>query len=448
MKRKSIELQEKRKGVLEKMDAIIKTSEKEDRNLSTDEQENFNNFAKEVKDLEQRTQRAVDMEIRQLEDENAATKKLQPGEEKEIAKYSVVRAIRDQISGGLTGFEAEMHQEARNEASKSGLIIEGLGIPKMIWQRRKANNQDKTFRGDANYQFRDMTVGTTTTGGHAVETEKPSLIEGLRPELVFERLGARYLENLHGDLTFPRYTTLTSGTWATETGPSGETTPTFDTVSLSPKRCVAYTEVSRQLMAQVDSFSVEQFVREDLRTTITEDLEDKMIEGTGVAPNIKGILTYSATGDSINDINFGASGGAPTWSNMVSFESEVASDDALKGSLAYLTNPKVRGKLKTTEIGSATPGFIMATDSTVNGYPCAITTQMPSDLTKTASNLSAIIFGNWRDMLIGNWGGIDLIVDPYSLATQGMIRITINTYWDMVLRHGQSFAYSNEVITT
>jgi hypothetical protein len=136
----------------------------------------------------------------------------------------------------------------------------------------------------------------------------------------------------------------------------------------------------------------------------------------------------------------------------VSLETEVAQDNADVGRLAYMTNAKVRGKLKAT-MRTATYGDIpiwndMAGNTPLNGYACWVTNQVRSDLTKGSSDVcSALFFGNWADLLIGMWGGLDVLVDPYTNSTSGTVRVVAMQDVDVQVRHAESFAAMLDALT-
>jgi hypothetical protein len=119
------------------------------------------------------------------------------------------------------------------------------------------------------------------------------------------------------------------------------------------------------------------------------------------------------------------------------------------GTLAYLTNAKVRGKLKGTSKVSGQNGFVWEAGNTpLNGYRCGVTNAVPSNLTKgTGTNLSAILFGNFADLVIGMWGTLDLMVDPYTGSTAGTVRVVALQDVDVAVRHVESFATMVDAVT-
>jgi HK97 family phage major capsid protein len=129
--------------------------------------------------------------------------------------------------------------------------------------------------------------------------------------------------------------------------------------------------------------------------------------------------------------------GALTWAKVIELETDVATANADMGNLAYLTTPGVRGVAKTTVKETGQAQYLWA-DNMMNGYPCAVSTLVPATLGGGAEH--GLIFGNWRDLVIGQWGGIDIVVDPYSLATKAQIQIVANIWVDVAVLHAASFS--------
>lgn len=401
-----------------------------ERSFTDDEQVKYDAIKKEVAILDSKIQRALDKEAL---DAIRATKPVRSGgedkEKSEISKnYSLMRAIKMAASGReLDGLEGEMAQEARIEAQRSGLSLSGnLQIPGML--------------------KRDLTAGTTTAGGHTIQTDVGDLIPILEPRLKVRELGATYLGGLVGNLDLPRNDADAAATWEGENDANAETSPTFDKVSLSPKRLGAFTDISKQLMVQ-SSIDVENFVRQRLSFAVAKALDAAAINGSGSAPEPRGILNTSGIGD----VAGGTNGATPDWADIVDLESALAVDNADLGDLAYLTTPGIRGYLKKTIIDSGSGQFIWPVNAMeINGYPIDVSTQVPSTLTKgTASGIChAIIFGNWADLVIGQWAGYDVVVDPYSNSKNAIVTIVVNSWWDVAVRHAESFAAMKDALTS
>jgi len=151
-----------------------------------------------------------------------------------------------------------------------------------------------------------------------------------------------------------------------------------------------------------------------------------------------------------SEVSMGSSvGGAPTYAKLLEFESAVANNDALEGNLGWLTNSKVRGKLKSVSKDTGSGKFLWEDNNTILGYPVGITSKMPSNLAEGGSGsvLSGAIFGNWAHYVIGQWGGYDIVVDQYTKAKNALVEIVINTYFDAKPLQPKSFAQSADIIT-
>jgi len=355
----------------------------------------------------------------------SASSDLSKQEKRDLAGYSFVKAIREQGNGKLTGIEAEMHQQSEMESRESGTSVEGVGIPHSILSR-------------------DLTV--TTEGADVVATGIQGFITLLRNKMVVQQLGARVLTGLTGNFHIPKMTAGGAAAWEGENDANAEGTPTIGQVAFSPNRVGLFTDISKKLLLQ-SSVDIEAMVREDLATSIALAIDYAAINGAGANDVPEGILQTSGIGS----VAGGTDGLAPTWAHIVALETAVANANADMGSLGYLTNSKVRGKLKTTaKVASTDSNMIWGGGATpLNEYACAVSNQVPSTLVKGGSGAacSAIIFGNWNDLVIAQWGGLDLVVDNYTQATSNLTRIVANTYADVGVRHPESFAAMQDALT-
>jgi HK97 family phage major capsid protein len=195
-------------------------------------------------------------------------------------------------------------------------------------------------------------------------------------------------------------------------------------VTMTPKTLGAYTDVTRQLMIQ-SSLDVENLIRNDLAQSMAIAIDDGALEGSGSSSgNPTGITNTSG----INSVSL-SSAAAPTFAEMVSMETSVRVDNALMGDLAYIVHPTNYGTLKTTEKATNTAQFV-AVDDVINGYKVVVSPQL------TANNY---VFGNFSDLLIGMFGGLDIVVDPYSNSTSGTVRVVALQSVDTAVRHAVSF---------
>lgn len=356
--------------------------------------------------------------------------------QQELKRYSLVNALNflanpnDARARQRAAFELECSQAA---AEVRGKPSQGMLIPFDILSR--------------SLQQRDLNVGTPTAGGNLVATEllSGSFIELLRNAMVIDRLGTQMLTGLVGNIAIPGQSGAATAYWVTEGNAPTESQQTLRQVPMSPKTVGAFTDISRKLLLQ-SSIDVEGFVQRDLATVLGLAIQAVAIQGGG-SNEPTGILATAGIGD----VAGGTNGAAPTWANIVELESDVSVANADVGSLAYLTNARVRGRLKTTyEDGPGSGIRVWQNGNTpLNGYAAGVTNAVPSNLTKGTANgiCSAIIFGNFADLIIGMWGGLDLMVDPYSNSTSGTVRVVALQDVDVAVRNAVSFSAMRDALT-
>ena len=358
--------------------------------------------------------------------------------EREARRFSMVRAIAALAATGAesrkareaAAFEIECSQAV---ADKIGREARGVFVPNEVQQR-------------------DLVVGTTTAGGHLVSTDllASSFIDLLRNRMSVMRAGAQMLTGLQGNIAIPRMTGAATAYWVTEGNAPTESQQAFDQVTMSPKTVGAFTDLSRKLLLQ-SSVDVEGLVRRDLATVLGLEIDRVALNGSGSAPQPRGVLQTSGIGAVVG----GTNGLAPTWAHIVELWSDVAAANADFGTTAFVTNSKVIGKLMTTEKATGTaqfvcPGFPDASGVTsIAGARAVVSNQVPSNLTKGTSSgvCSAIAFGNWADLIVGMWGVLDLMVDPYSNSTSGTVRVVALQDVDVAVRHAESFAAMLDALT-
>lgn len=300
--------------------------------------------------------------------------------------------------------------------------------------------------------YRDMTVGSATGGGNTVGTDLlgSDFISLLRNAMVLDRLGVKFLRDLNGNVAIPSHTAATTGYWVAENGAPTESAPTVGQVTLSPNTAAAWCDYGRRLLLQ-SSIDVEAFVRADLAAVLSQMIQAAAINGAGSDEPL-GILGTSGIGS----VAGGTDGLAPTYDHIVGLESAVANANADVGTLAFLTNTKVRGKLRRTQQFSGTDGKPVFTSGReaglgdLLGYDAWVTNSVPSTLTKGSSGAvcSAIIFGNFSDLIIGFWGGLDILYDPFSLSTTGARRLVAIQEVDVAVARAASFAAMKDALTT
>ena len=348
----------------------------------------------------------------------------------EQREYSLIRAIKAASSGDWreAGYEREISDEI---AHRSGKEARGFYVPANI-----------------NWGQRDQTKSPTSAGGFLVGTDHlaDQFIEALYGRLTVASLGARIMQGLKGDVAIPKLSaSVTNSAFVAEGSAPSEGAATFAQVTMSPKTLAAYVDVSRRLMQQSDP-SVEQVLRNDIINTFARRIDDAAIEG-GAANGPSGIIANGST----NVVAMGTNGAAITYAKVVEMMKAVEEDNAVINSSAFLTNPKVIAALRTTarQASGVEGNFIMDANQSILGTNVASSTIVPSDLTKgTGSNLSAMVYGDFSQIMIGFWSGVDVVVDQSSLSTSGGTRLAFFQDLDVALRYPESFSVIKDIIAS
>lgn len=361
-------------------------------------------------------------------EQRAAEQKLDLLQKKAGRSFSLVKFVRELSEGrGLTGLEAEVAEMGAEEYRRMGLTANGAVVPSAFIRAAQGQN-----------------AGTAVDGGNLVETMAARYVEALKEKLVVAQLGATVLTDLLGEVPVITSAAI-SADWGAEGAAASTKKANYAKAVMKPHRNSVNVVVTKDLLRQT-SFDVEQ----DLINKITEAhavlLESAAIAGKGTDNEPKGILNTVGIGD----VAMGTNGAAISWKKVVELETKVNSVNANRGRMAYLTNAKVFGALKTTEKATGSGRFIMedAAAGRCNGYVTEFSNLVPSNLTKgSGSNLSAMIFGNFQDLYIGQWGGLDIVVDPYTSKKTAEIEICLNAWNDVLVAEPKSFAAIKDIVT-
>lgn len=335
-----------------------------------------------------------------------AEESFRSAEKKEKRRFSIVKFFNETIEGNLTGLEAKAAEEGAEEYRRLGFTQNGNVIPSFL--------------------MRDILGQSVSTDGDALAETRPNIfMPQLDNKLAVQALGATVLTGLVGKVPVVSSSAV-AAEWATEGKDVAVKKINWAKSMLTPKRNVTRVAVTKDLLRQT-SYDVEGYLMNLMQTAHNELVEAGVIAGAVDGPT--GIL--KTTGVKVIEAN-----GPITWENIVALETAVNENNASKGRLGYLTNAKVWGAMKTTPKTAGQDRFIMEETSgnRVNGYPAEWTNLVPS------ADGSAMIFGNWEDLFIGEWGGVDVVIDPFTQAGSAQTVITFNAWNDALVAEPKSFA--------
>lgn len=349
----------------------------------------------------------------------------------EFAQYDLARALKAIADPQMHGGQAQLELAVTARAQACGLMRNSgtLFVPFEVL-------------------LRDLNTATPNAGGNWIGKDIAAMLGWLRAGSVVLRAGAVSIEGLQANFAVPRFTSGTTVQLVAEGSDGGESGATFDQVVLTPKTVTAYVDYSRKLGLQTADRKggIAGLIAADLSDAIGSMVDLMAIAGSGTENEPTGILNTVGIGS----IALGVDGGPMTWNAVTDLEYEVGAENGALGALGYVTNPKVKRQLQRTAVLDSGLPIWTRRDAQdyVAGTPAWATTNVPDDLTKGASSdCSALIYGNWANLVIGTWGrGVEIIVNPYAQSTTGTVRLTALLDFDVALRRPGGFAVVQDIV--
>ena len=401
----SVELKQERAGIITDANAVLELCKTESRNLTADEQVSYDEKMSKIDELK----KSLEMVERQ-EKLNAeiASKVVAPtsSEPKEVRNFSFFKAVNDFTNGKLDGVEREMHEEAVNEARSAGRTISGLGIPSFMLESRT-----------------DVTQGISAIA----PTNVLGFADAMREASVFDKVGANILTGLSANTTIP-VAGASTVEWEGEIDAAANGGADFGKVELTPTRLASFVNISKQLLLQ-NGASAEQAIIRDLGRATAQKMDAAIFSTLGIAgaPDSLGELATSTfTQSAYSNL-------ASIMLDFVTAEQTLAEAGGLEGNLAYVASPALMAQLKqSAQVAAVNAGM---QGSLINGYP----TYFTNGCDKSAGVSADFFFGDFSKLYMGMFGGLDIMVDPYSVATNGQTRLVLNQYMDWGVSDGAGF---------
>jgi HK97 family phage prohead protease len=387
--KEEVEDEEPKDEVVEPTDEEKEENAEPDSTPPTDEEDEEGNAESEEPDKESDEEGEKEEETRNYTQHN----------KNKMGKFSLIKTINDIVNNRSMSDEAQVVLNAgTEEMRKAGLSYSGqIQLP--VSEMREVPTA--------------IVAGQETYGAEVVATEKLNILEPLRNRMVLAQAGATYLTGLVGNVSIPTYTGSNVG-WKGELVDAEDGKGTFDSIEFSPKRLTAYIDVSKQFLAQ-DSVGAEEMLYRDIVNAIADKLEATILgAGAGDTNTPEGIFN-------------GAEGVEITFANVV--EMEKALEEAkLFGDYKFIASPAAKAKFKTTTISGQKSDLRMLMEGNeVNGYPVL-----------TTGNCAGVAFGKWDELVIAQWGSLDIIIDPYTQAKKNAVRIVVNAFFDAKPRRAEA----------
>jgi len=377
--------------------------------------------------------------------------------DKEQRGYSLMRAVNSIVTGSWkeAGFEREVSEQiAKRNGSqlKETSFYMPNDLPfaptkEHLRALRAVNSKNRSQR--AIYQ-----VGTAGQGGNLVETDllAESFIEVLRNQTVTSKLGATYLPGLVGNVDIPRQISATGTYWVGESGALTEAEATFDKVSLRPKTIGALSKISRLMLLQ-STPAIEMLARRDLMAVGALAIDLAAMSGSGSSNQPTGIINQSGVGSVVG----GTNGANLSFDHIIQLQYTTKFANAPQASTGYALNSKAVGYLATQKSSTGQylwdplGGLTNSTPDKLKGRDYAESQQLRNTLTKgSASGIcSELIYGNWQELLIGEWGVTEIALNPYDSTgfADGDVILRMFQTLDIAVRHAASFAVMSDALT-
>lgn len=320
-------------------------------------------------------------------------------------KFSLIKAINDVTNNrSLDEVAKEVVAKGIAEMRKSGLAIAGsIQLPVM-----ETENEEMRANG--------VLAQTAGAGAENIATEKLDILEPLRANMVMSQAGATYLTGLVGNISIPAYSG-SNVAWAGETAAAANGAGDWSEIKLQPHRLTAYVDVSKEFLLQ-DSNDAEAMLRRDIIAAIGNKLEATIL-GSDAGTDEKPAGLFDGVTAMTTAVKFG---------DIVDAEAELDAAN-VSGAYTYILSPKAKAALRTLSKDAGSGRFVLE-DGEIEGSKALVSSNVVA---------KGLVVGDFTDYVIAQWGAIDLVVDNYTKATEGKVRLVVNAYFDAKPRRATSF---------
>jgi HK97 family phage major capsid protein len=416
---------------------LVDKAETEKRELSVEETTILRNIQSEVEAFENQIK---DAELREkFAKKSVQSKKSNDGmnaEEREMSNFSMTKFFNSiNRNEPITGLEREILDEGVVEARSLGASSNGHYI------NLKALNA---------IQKRAMSAGSSSAGGNFVQTDKMGFFDVLRANRVLDKVGAEWEMGMVPNVDYTGFSTGWTFADAAENATAADADAVTVNRSVSPKRIAGKILLSNQLMIQDPTMDAK--LLQSLQNALYPYVEGKVLTGNGSSNAMTGI-TSNATAATLA---LGTNGGAPSLTYIQNMRKTLLNGNVDASKIFWLINPNTEALLMATPVDTGSGAMLIPYGSYFNGatgfinnIPYLVTSNLPNNLTKgtSSSNCSAVIAGDFSNLKVCQWGGLDIVIDPYTNAAEGQTRIICNTYWDTTIKRAGTIVKTLDLIT-
>ena len=314
-------------------------------------------------------------------------------------RFSLLNAIRNIAQGKqLDAAEQAVVKRGRQIMTEAGGIDFNGQIQLPVAETREGDPVHYTVEAD---------------GDHVVVTDYLNILEPLKAKNVLVKAGATYLTGLKGNVQLPVASDV-NAYWEGEITSAKNGAGSFSHINMTPHRIAVEVPISKQFLIQ-DTLGAENLIRKLIVEKINDKLEATILSNAAASGSVPAGIFNGVTAETV--ANF---------TDICDLEATLE-DNNFSGDFKYIVNPKAKSALRSMIKGTNATGMVWEDDE-IDGTPADWTTNM---------NNYTLAYGNWSDLYIGQWGALDLTVDPYTLAGDGQIRIIAQAWFDYkVVRDG------------
>lgn len=392
IEQKTEEIQEEIREVSVENEEIIEEKVEE---IQEEKEQEVEQKSAEIEEINEKEERSSENIVEIKENQINKNKSININMKK---NFSLLRAINDIANGKtLDPVNAEVVSLGQKELRDSGLAFNGqIQIP---------------------YETR-ATVTVTAEGEDVVATDVWDIMEPLRAKNVLAEAGADIYTGLVNNVKIP-IMSKANCTWEGETSAASDASVAFTHVELSPKRLTTYVDISKQFLIQTENLGAEAKIRENIIKSVTSKLEETILGTEAGTTTQPAGMFYDVSVNTISD-----------FADITDLEANVELENVF-GDLKYVMDPKAKAALRNMP-RSTDHSRLVLENGEVDGTPALVTSNVPT---------SKLVYGDWSNLKVGQWGGLDLVVDPYTQATNGCVRLVVNAYFDAKVARPEAFAF-------
>ena len=382
-------MEDKLKETEEIQEEVRAEEKKEDDKMSDEKDSEKNSDEKEINNEDNtKSEEEMSEEEKSEEEEMSDEKDKDSDSEKDLEDNS----------------KTDSKDEKRNENKKSYKMKKNIILSEI---RSALNSADHKVTLPAETRTITQTVSGDGVHDELVEAEFKGLLEPLYADSVISNLGITIYNGLPaGDF---KVSAMSKGSaaWADETGVASESKNTFSHITLQPKRISAQLSYSKQFLAQ-DTIGAEAAIRRDIYNALVAKIQSTMLSADASGANKPAGIFNGVTAKNIS-----------SYAELCDVEATV-DDSNVKGERKYLMSNKAKAILRCMPKSSLTTELVLDGND-IDGTPVIANSDVPT---------TQYAYGDFSNIVMGTWGNVDLIVDPYTLAAENSVRIVVNAFVD------------------